>query len=315
MANSMASTARPGDGFSHLALFYSGTREYLAGVLTHLQISLKRAEPSFVAVPAPAADLLRDRLNGESAGVVFADMTEFGRNPARIIPRVRAFIDDHPGQRVSYVGEPIWPTRTAAELREATRHEALINLAFSGAAATILCPYDAAALAPSVVADARRTHPMLLQRGQRHVSPEYSGPASVPPECERPLPPPPPEAESLTFTSDLRAARGLVISHAARAGADEDAIADFVLAVGEVAANTLRHTGGGGTLHIWHTAQEILCQVDDRGLIADPLVGRRRPAPDAPGGHGLWLVNQICDLMELRSGQAGTSIRLHMRRF
>jgi anti-sigma regulatory factor (Ser/Thr protein kinase) len=314
MANTMASPALPGEGLSHLALFYGSTREYLAGVLTHLQTSLKRYEPSFVAVPAPKADLLRDQLNGEAAQVLFADMTELGRNPARIIPRVRAFIDDHAGQRVSYVAEPIWPTRSAEELREATRHEALINLAFSGTAATILCPYDTTALAASVVADARRTHPALLQRGHWRVSPEYSGPASLPPDCERPLPPPPHDAENLIYTSNLRAARGLVISHAVRAGATQDAVADLVLAVGEIAANTLRHTAGSGTLHIWHTAQEIICQVDDQGLIADPLAGRLRPAPGAPGGHGLWLVNQICDLVELRSGPAGTSIRLHMRR-
>jgi anti-sigma regulatory factor (Ser/Thr protein kinase) len=314
MASATANSARPGEGLSHLALFYSSTREYLTGVLTHLQTSLRRAEPSLVAVPAPKADLLRDRLSGESAGVLFADMTELGRNPARIIPTVRAFIDDHPGQRVSYVSEPIWAARSAEELREATRHDALINLAFSGTAATILCPYDTAALAPSVVADARRTHPALLQRGRRHASPEYAGPAILPPECERPLPPPPADAESLIYVNDLRAARGLVIGHAARTGATEDAIADLVLAVGEIAANTLRHAGGTGTLHIWHTADEILCQLDDRGLIADPLAGRLCPAPDAPGGHGLWLVNQICDLVELRSGRAGTSIRLHMRR-
>jgi len=314
MANTMAAPARPGDSLSHLALFYSSTREYLAGILTHLQMSRKRAEPSFVALPAPKAELLRDRLNGESAGVLFADMSELGRNPARIIPRVRAFIDDHPGQRVSYVGEPIWPTRSAAELREATRHEALINLAFSGTAATILCPYDTAALAPSVVADARRTHPALLQRGQRRVSPEYCGPASLPPECERPLPPPPAGSESITYLSDLSAARGMVTSYASRAGATEDAIADLVLAVGEIAANTLRHPGGRGTLHIWHTAEEILCQVDDQGLIADPLAGRKRPALDASGGHGLWLVNQLCDLVQLRSFPTGVVVRLRLRR-
>jgi anti-sigma regulatory factor (Ser/Thr protein kinase) len=314
MANPMADSAPPAEGLTHLALFYSSTQEYLAGVLTQLRASVGRAEPSFVVVPAPKIDLLRQQLNGESAAVVFADMSELGRNPARIIPRVRAFIDDHPGQRVSYVGEPIWPARSAAELREATRHEALINLAFSGTAATILCPYDTAGLAPSVVADACRTHPALLQRGERRVSPEYCGPVSLPPACERLLPPPPHGSESITYRSDLRAARAMVVSYASRAGATEDTIADLVLAVGEIAANTLRHTDGSGTLHVWHTAEEILCQVDDQGLIANPLVGRLRPAPDALGGHGLWLVNQICDLVELRSGPAGTSIRLHMRR-
>ena len=136
----------------------------------------------------------------------------------------------------------------------------------------------------------------------------------MPDECERPLPPPPADAESLTYTRDLRAARGLVISYAARAGATEGAVADLVLAVGELAANTLQHAGGTGRLRVWHTAEEILCQVDDQGRIDDPLAGRLRPAADAPVGHGHWLVNQICYLVELRSGLAGTSIRLHLRR-
>jgi anti-sigma regulatory factor (Ser/Thr protein kinase) len=301
-----------GEGFSHLALFYSSPQEYLAVLLAHLRMSLDRAEPTFVAVSAPKAELLRQGLNGGSGKALFADMAEFGRNPARIIPGVRAFIDDHPGQRVSYVGEPIWPARSAAEILEANKHEALINLAFSGVAATILCPYDTTALPTSVVASARRTHPALLQRGQRRASAEYLEAARIPAEWERPLPPLPPDAEGLTYSTDLRAVRSLVSSCAARAGATEDLAADLVLAVGEVAANTLRHTGGSGTLHVWHTRAEILCQIDDQGQIADPLVGRLRPAADAPRGHGLWLVNQICDLVELRSGPAGTSIRLHM---
>jgi anti-sigma regulatory factor (Ser/Thr protein kinase) len=314
VADTITSAAPPGGAFSHLALFYGSTREYLTGVVTHVRESLRRSEPSFVAVSAAKVNLLREQLNGESARVLFADMTELGRNPARIIPRMRAFIDDHPGRRISYVGEPIWPSRSAAELREATRHEALLNVAFSGATATLLCPYDISALEPAVVADARRTHPLLLERGRRRASPEYRGPAGLPDECERPLPPPPADAESLTYTRDLRAARGLVVSYAVRAGATQDTVADLALAVGELAANTLQHAGGAGTLRIWHTSQEILCQVDDQGRIDDPLAGRLRPAADSPGGHGLWLVNQICDLVELRSGPAGTSIRLHLRR-
>ena len=33
---------------------------------------------------------------------------------------------------------------------------------------------------------------------------------------------------------------------------------------------------------------------------------------DALGGHGLWLVYQVCDLVELRSDEIGTTIRMHM---
>ena len=46
--------------------------------------------------------------------------------------------------------------------------------------------------------------------------------------------------------------------------------------------------------------------------IADPLVGRRRAAPDAPTGRGVWIAHQTCDLVQLRSGADGTVVRMHM---
>ena len=86
-----------------------------------------------------------------------------------------------------------------------------------------------------------------------------------------------------------------------------------MLAVSEVAANTLRHTRAGGMLHVWRTRDSLICQLDDQGRITDPLAGRRPPSLSTLGGQGLWVVNQVCDLVELRSGPAGTSVRLHMR--
>ena len=85
-----------------------------------------------------------------------------------------------------------------------------------------------------------------------------------------------------------------------------------MLAVSEVAANTLRHTASSGTLTIWREAGEVVCEIQDEGMITDPLAGQRRPGPDATGGHGLWLVYQVCDLVELRSDEAGTTIRMRM---
>jgi len=117
---------------------------------------------------------------------------------------------------------------------------------------------------------------------------------------------------SLTFTSDLSAVRALVRHCAREAGLSESRAIDLVLAVSEVAANTYQHARSAGTLEIWHNTDEIVCQVRDKGIITDPLAGRRRPAVDAMGGHGLWLVNQVCDRVELRSGESGTTIRLHM---
>ena len=49
----------------------------------------------------------------------------------------------------------------------------------------------------------------------------------------------------------LRPVRRLVSTEAARAGFTSGPIADLVLAVGEVAANSIEHGGGSGTLRIW----------------------------------------------------------------
>ena len=118
---------------------------------------------------------------------------------------------------------------------------------------------------------------------------------------------------SYTYTTDLAAIRAVVHGYAVKAGLGEDRAIDLVLAVSEVAANTLRHTDSSGELAIWHGPQEIICEIHDEGRITDPNAGQRRPAADATGGHGLWLVYQVCDLVELRSDATGTTIRMHMR--
>ena len=56
----------------------------------------------------------------------------------------------------------------------------------------------------------------------------------------------------------------------------------------------------------------MVCEVADAVRIDDPLAGRERPPADAPNGRGLWLANQLCDLTQLRSGEDGTVLRLHM---
>lgn len=89
-----------------------------------------RREPVLVAVPAANAELLRTALAG-AAGVRFVDMTEAGRNPARIILLLRRFTDSHADRAVRFVGEPVWVDRSPAEVEECTRHEALLNEAFA----------------------------------------------------------------------------------------------------------------------------------------------------------------------------------------
>jgi anti-sigma regulatory factor (Ser/Thr protein kinase) len=297
--------------FGHAALLYRTRDEYTHGVGDFVRAGLAAGEPVLVAVPAAQARVIRDDLGPQAEHVAFAEMVSLGRNPARIIPAVRTFADSHPGQLVRYVGEPAWPGRTAAERAEVVQHEALLNIAFSADDVRILCPYDAARLGPDVIGSAELTHPAIMQNGSVERSSAFPA-ARATAGGSRPMPSPPPGAPVLTYRDDPGLARRFVRDQAAAAGLGEPRLTDLVIAVGELAANTLRHTRDAGTVRVWAAPHEVLCEVCDRGHIRDPLAGRRCPAADAGHGHGLWVVHQVCDLVEMRTGPAGTVFRLHM---
>ena len=135
------------------------------------------------------------------------------------------------------------------------------------------------------------------------------------PWAGQPLSAPPDGADVLRYRAGLAGVRDFTAAWARRAGLPPNRVNDLVIAVAELAANTLAHTSGPGTLTLWIADDEVICQVQDQGQITDPLAGRLRPAPDAPGGgRGLWVVHQVCDQVEIRTGQAGTTVRVHMRR-
>ena len=136
------------------------------------------------------------------------------------------------------------------------------------------------------------------------------------PDGDGPVPrlasPDPDDPMSYTYTTDLAAIRAIVHRYAIQAGLTEARAIDLTLAVSEVAANTVKHARSPGSLNIWYDTKEIVCQVHDEGVITDPLAGRRTPSLDAQGGHGLWIVNQVCDRVDIHSDESGTTIRLHM---
>jgi anti-sigma regulatory factor (Ser/Thr protein kinase) len=299
---------------AHQALLYRGDDDYLAGVLGFVAPGVHAGEPIAVAVPRPRAALLREPLAALDPGIAMLDMVEVGRNPARIIPAMQAMLAHSGGRLLHYVGEPIWPGRSAAEVREAIRHEALINLAWPGAEIRALCLYDADRLDADVLGDAEQTHPWVIRAGEGGLSPRFTG-ATVPPSSDQPLADPPEGAVSLAFgLDDLSRLRTLVTGCAAAAGLERPKVTDLILAVNEVATNSLKHAEAPGRMRVWAEPDGIACQLEDPGHIADPLVGRRRPAPSVEGGLGLWMVNQLCDLVEVRTSARGTVIRLHMAR-
>jgi anti-sigma regulatory factor (Ser/Thr protein kinase) len=241
---------------------------------------------------------------------VFRDRDDLGRNPARITLALSAFAARYRGERICCVIEPIWRGRTDAEVAEVMKHEALVNLAIAEVPAQLLCLYDAARLGPALMAEVRQAHPALLVQGTAKPSPDYREAGLAAPEAE--LAAPPSWARSVTYTAELRTVRALVGSYAESSGLPPERCADLVLAVGEITANTLGHTKAGGRVDVWIAQGEILCQIHDEGWITDPLAGRRSPPPRSRG-HGLQVVNEVCDLVEMRTGPAGTTFRVRMR--
>ncbi|GGR12650.1 anti-sigma regulatory factor [Actinoplanes ianthinogenes] len=302
-------------GFDHPGLLYHNTDDYLSGTTAFARTAVAAGEPVLIAVPGENLTMLRDELADLGDAVTFADMAQAGRNPGRIIPGVLlAFAARHPGRRVAAIGEPIWPSRSGIEYPACAAHEALINAALAGHDATVLCPYDAGRLDPAWVQDAWHTHPVMIDSGQRKPSPWYTDGVTAAAAFNQPLPPVPPWAATCEYTvaGQLSAVRAFARARAAEAGLVGERGEDFVLAVNELAENTIRYAPGGGVTAIWVEPGRLVCQVDDGGHLADPLAGRIPPSAGREGGRGLLLANHVCDLLRIHTEPGRTSIRLHM---
>lgn len=306
-------TAAP-RAFRHDAVFYAGERGFLPGVMPFVSAALERDEPVLVALVPAREDALRSKLGDASRRVEFVDMESAGRNPARIIPVWRDFVTRHAGsgKTLNGVGEPIWTARTEPEIAECQRHESLLNLAFGDAGAfALICPYDRAGLPAGVLAAARESHPHVVEGGRRCVSTTYHGTEGIGAADGRPLSPPPCTHHARPFSAtDVTSVRHEIEQWANAEGLDASRAADLALAVHEAAANSIRHGGGRGVLRQWSEDDALVCETADAGELSDPLAGRSLPVPDCANGRGLWLINHLCDLVQVRSTASGTIVRV-----
>ncbi|MCU1463986.1 MAG: putative anti-sigma factor kinase [Acidimicrobiales bacterium] len=314
-ADTLSGPVAPG-AFRHEALLYAGEGDFLAQTVPFLREAAAAGEPTLVVVDAARIRRLRADLNGESEAILFADMAEVGANPARIIPAWHRFVAEYGalGRPLRGIGEPIWAGRSPDELVECQRHEALLNLAFADAPSfRLVCPYDTEALDAAVIDEARRSHPVVGRRGAEAESAEYVGLDEVAEPFDAPLPPPPASRALMQFgPRRLGAVRRFVIAEADRAGLGRARVDALVVAINELATNSVRHGGGRGSVSMWCAPGSLVFEVRDRGRIDDPLAGRSSPDLNQDGGRGLWIVNQLCDLVQIRTREDGTAVRVHM---
>ncbi len=280
---------------------------------TFIEEGVEAGEPVMVATINEHADWLRDGLGAQADRVHFVDMAKLGQNPARIIPAWQEFLNAHGDRRTPLrgIGEPIWAGRTTEEIAECQLHEALLNVAVDPEIPFwLVCPYDTTRLESSVIDEAHRSHPVIMATSGHHGSAQYGGRAHV----------------DTLFGGDLTEIQGELVQvpfgpknlHRLFAfvelevyvdGMAADRAAEFARAVHQLAADSVQRGALDAVIRIWRYHREIVCEISDETQLANPLAGRVRPAGGAV--DGLWLANQVCDLVRLRSHEAGTTVRLH----
>ncbi|MEV6006070.1 sensor histidine kinase [Streptomyces sp. NPDC051976] len=308
-----ASGGAPAPAFRHELYPYQGENAFLAGATSFIEDALGADETVLVAVGPDKQVILRDALDATRADgqVRFVDTAALGRNPGRLIPAWQDWIAKtvSQGQPVRGISESPWATATAAERGELRYHEWLLNRTFAESPAWwLLCPYDTSTVEAAVLDSARRCHPFQLAEGLHGDNPAFADEPFLFDELTAPCDP----QETLTYGAGaLAAVRGKVTACATVHGLKGARLQELLVAVTEVASNSIRHGGGRGTLQTWVEGDVLICQFHDAGHIRDPLVGRSRPEPHQSGGRGLWLVHQLCDLVQIRStAEHGATVRL-----
>jgi anti-sigma regulatory factor (Ser/Thr protein kinase) len=288
----------------HTALPYSGPGGFISAAVDVVREALAYGAVPLVLADADQVGEVRAEVGRDAHSVVGFDMSVAGRNPARLLPALQHYLDQHPEQQLVCVAEPIRVGDPAAVVGEVELHELLLRLpAFYAWNCRLTCAYDADALTPGVVSAIEAAH------GGHHADPADQ----IDRARAESLPPRPMSCDDLGVDrTTLSALRGFIQRRAERAGLDEERVDDLVYAVNEVVTNSICHGEGRARVSFWTETDAVICEVRDRGWIRDPLAGRIAPQPDKIGGRGLWLVNQLCDLVQLRSSPAGTTLRMYI---
>jgi len=298
----------------HQALFYDSPEQLMATLAPFIMKALRRRHAILAVTTSDNIRAIESGLGGDAEEVEFVESSDWYHTPGQTLAAYHRYVQDQRGghDRVWLIGELAWQDRDTAETDEWIRYDSAYNLAFAGLPASIICLFDQTRLPPAIIADARRTHPLVTTPYGSSPTSEYADPARFWNERTTALAPAPPNAPSLRFGTDPRPVRAFVARHVAWWGLSPERIDDLVIAVNEVTTNAIKHGAGHGVVRVWREGSRLLCEVSDPGHVEDQLIGFVPGDPEADHGHGLWLTRQLTDTMDVRNSRDGTTVRLHI---
>lgn len=291
--------------YRHEAVPYQGQHAFLSCCSALADRAASRDEQLMFVVSAAKVDALRDTLGADGNDISYFDADEQVRNPARLLTVLDSFRSAGRHRPCVGVHEPVL-TGPSATVTESHLGESVLNSPeLQSWNLAVLCMYDAISLDDAARVEMLRSHPSV--RGEDH------NPAYQPERAKRlfaePLPAPPAHARGHEVRDrHLVPARDFVRSNAGDLPPDRRE--DLVLAADEIITNSVKHGGGRCRVAMWGESGAVVCDVQDAGQINDPMVGRLPPSVESTAGRGLWLANHLCDLVQIRSSQAGTTVRL-----
>ena len=306
-------------GFVHQALRYASDDQFRDTAAAFVRDGLDAGDTVLAVMSTHNITLLAQALGSRFRPVECFDARDWYDYPSRTLGRYHAYCTrQEPDRRVRVVGEPVWEGRSDFETREWMRYESLVNVAFTGSAHWLLCPYDTRALPEHVVRSVARTHPELAHEPGTAVA--YTDPAEFCAECDEHAPARLPEAAAgIPFARGRTAAvRRALAAYARRLGLTEQRTYDLVTAVHETVVNAVRYGGGHGVVRLHSDRDHVICEVSDGGAHTvsprPPFPGHLPPEQAAVSGHGMWLVRQLSDLVADDLDSSGSVVRLYFRR-
>jgi anti-sigma regulatory factor (Ser/Thr protein kinase) len=257
----------------------------------------------------PNRHALEDLLGSAAEAIEWRDPAEVHRVPAFTVATRWARLtrrNPRPEARTTVIAQHL--DLPGVDLAHWIRLDAALNVALDGLPVTMLCPCRADADLELLL---RVSHPALRVDGQSLPTGTLRDPTEL--VAEYPPPPPadlgPPVAELAVALDTLPAVRHLVAETAPRAGLDPERTADLVLAVNEIATNSVEHGPGHGRLRLW-TRDGLVAEVYDVGRMAVPFPGIVAPPAAGARGRGLWLASELSDVLQVWSDESGTTVRL-----
>jgi len=281
-------------------------------MVSFVRDGLIAGEPVLVALTPEHTEWLQEAIWSHTDQVEFVDMADVGRNPARIIPTMTQFLARSAGRSrpARCIGEPIWPGRRPEELVESQLHEALLNIAVDPEIPFwLICAYDAASLSPTVVEEAHRSHPVIIDATSYHGSSHYAGRAHAASMFSAELSPLRGQPRATGFTAQTvdRLFSYLKLELYVT-GLPVNEATTLATAIQLLATSSIGRGATRGAVSIWNHPEALICEVTDDAVVSDIKLGRGASIDEDAGfSHA----RHLGDLLQVRSSSTGTKVRIH----